>query len=215
MQRDGRRDASGAPRRDILTIDRVRMVTLASMTSPYSKIPSNLGTVLPIALAKLLREVALLSQHNAAMHDDEQRDQHDNAPPRVKCQRETQIDERQGKVERIAGEAKRTGFDDGRGRERWIDVRTCGLHRSPSPDREPYAKGDQRKTRPESNGLAKDRHWPEPTKHKDGDERGPIEQGRPRNDSGVVGCCSQVVLRDAQRNALQPRRSTIRCLRCD
>ena len=41
------------------------------------EISSNLRTVLPIGVTKLMLEVALLAQDNPAMHDDEKRDQHD------------------------------------------------------------------------------------------------------------------------------------------
>jgi len=153
---------------------------------PCSKIPSNLGTILPIGLTKLLVEVALLAQHNPAMHDDKERDQHDNAPPRIERQDKAEIEKRQGKIERIAGEAKRTGCDDGGSGKRGIHVRTCGLHRSSSPCRNPNAEHDQREAGPESNGGAKDWHWPELTKHKTKDKRAAVEQRRPRGDPGFV-----------------------------
>jgi len=55
-----------------------------------SNIPSNLGTVLVIDLTKLLLDVALLGQDNSAMHGDKERDEHDNALPRIEHQDEPQ-----------------------------------------------------------------------------------------------------------------------------
>src|SRR4030095_3420005 len=109
-----------------------------------SKIPSDLGPILPIGFTKLLVEVALLAQYNSPMHDEEKRDQHHNAPPRIERQGEAAIDERQCKIERIAGEAKGARCDDSRSGEHGIHVRTCGLHRSSPPYRDPDAKDDQR-----------------------------------------------------------------------
>ena len=51
-------------------------------------IPSNLGTVLVIDLTKLLLDVALLGQDHSAMHSDKERDEHDNALPRIEHQDE-------------------------------------------------------------------------------------------------------------------------------
>ena len=53
-----------------------------------SNIPSNLGTVLVIDLTKLLLDVALLGQDHSAMHSDKERDEHDNALPRIEHQDE-------------------------------------------------------------------------------------------------------------------------------
>jgi len=58
---------------------------------PCSNIPSNLGTVLVIGLTKLLLEVALLGQDNSAQHSDKERDEHDNALPRIEHQDEPNI----------------------------------------------------------------------------------------------------------------------------
>ena len=58
---------------------------------PCSNIPSNLGTVLVIGLTKLLLEVALLGQDNSAQHSDKERDEHDNALPRIEYQDEPNI----------------------------------------------------------------------------------------------------------------------------
>jgi hypothetical protein len=55
---------------------------------PRSSIPSNVGTVLVIGLTKLLLEVALLGQDNSAMHSDKERDEYDNALPRIEHQDE-------------------------------------------------------------------------------------------------------------------------------
>ena len=58
---------------------------------PCLNIPSNLGTVLVIDLTKLLLDVALLGQDNSAMHGDKERDEHDNALPRIEHQDEPNI----------------------------------------------------------------------------------------------------------------------------
>ena len=65
--------------------------TVDVYVQPCLKIPSNLGTILPIGLTKFLLKVALLAQDNSAMHDDKDRDQHDNAPPRIERQGEAKI----------------------------------------------------------------------------------------------------------------------------
>jgi hypothetical protein len=57
---------------------------------PCSNIPSNLGTVLVIDLTKLLLDVALLGQDTSAMHSDKERDEHDDALPRIEHQDERQ-----------------------------------------------------------------------------------------------------------------------------
>ena len=132
---------------------------------------SNLGTILPIALTKLLLEIALLAQDNPDMHDDEKRGQHDNAPPCIDHQGEAEVNERESHIEGIAGEAIWAGCDDGRGGERWINVRTSGLQRSSSPYRDANAKYEQCEAWPESNGMGEDGHRPEPAKHKNNDER--------------------------------------------
>ena len=153
------------------------------------EVSSNLRTVLPIGVTKLVLEVALLAQDNPAMHDDEKRDQHDYAPPSIDGQSETEIEERQGYIEGIARESKRAGSDNGRGGACGIHVRTCSLQRFSSRYRDPNAKDDQREAEPESNGVIKNWHRPEPMKHKSNGEGGAIEQRRPRDDSRVVCWC--------------------------
>src|SRR5437879_1448029 len=92
-----------------------------------SKVPSDPRAILPIGVAELPLQVALFAQDDSAMHDDENRDQQDEAPACVERERETAVQERQSHVERIAREAKRTGGDDRRGGERRIHVRARRL----------------------------------------------------------------------------------------
>jgi hypothetical protein len=63
-----------------------------------SKIPSDLGTILPIGFTKLLLEVTLLAQHDSAMHDDKERSQHDKSPPRIERQGQAAVDKRRSNI---------------------------------------------------------------------------------------------------------------------
>src|SRR6185295_6652219 len=57
-----------------------------------SEIPSHLGAVLPIDVAELPLEVTLFAPDHAAMHRDDQRNQHDEAPQRIEGQGEANIE---------------------------------------------------------------------------------------------------------------------------
>src|SRR5439155_13378816 len=127
-----------------------------------SNVSSNLRAILPIALAKLLFEVMLLTPNDPEMHDREQRDQYDKTPPRVHRHGEAEKQHRQRDVEWIARVTKRTGCNE---RCRWtrrVDVRPGGPHRSSSPYREAHANRDQSEARPEEPRISHDRQLPEP-----------------------------------------------------
>jgi len=104
------------------------------------------------------------------MHDDDNRDQENEAPPRVEHEREANVQKRQSHVERIAREAKRTGGDDSRRRARGIHVRARGLQRPPSRNRDDQSEEHRDEAEPGSQRVAEDRHRPEPTKDQSRDE---------------------------------------------
>lgn len=61
-----------------------------------------------IGLTKLLFEVPLFAQHDADMHDDDERNEYDDAPPCIEGEGETDKEERQGEIERVAAVTERT-----------------------------------------------------------------------------------------------------------
>jgi len=142
------------------------------------------------------------------MHDDENRDEHDNAPPRIEGQGEPQEEKRQRHIEWIAGEAKRAGCDNGRGGKRGIHVRTCSPQSISSPYRDRDGKYDQRAAGPKSTGMIKDWHRPDPTKRKNNGERDAVEQRREHDDASVILLCHCTISLTAQRSV--QRRAAVR-----
>src|SRR5262252_2066285 len=104
----------------------------AKASAERSEIPPNLRAIGAIAVAELSIEVAFFPQHDADLHHDEERSEYDDAPPCVHCQREAEIQQREGDVQRISRVAERPGGDDGGGRQAGVDVRAGGLHRTPT-----------------------------------------------------------------------------------